>query len=141
DTSNSAGPIKMMSQGPIEPIVLNNDNQGDEDANADGRTDALASIRERFEHNKRLADLIFSAQEDDSNDCRLDRGSGSEDSDFDKEKEKFVTTDAPKTEDVTLPGWGAWSGPGLPTITVPKIQVLKHTAGVDPKKRKDSQLR
>jgi U3 small nucleolar RNA-associated protein 14 len=59
---------------------------------------------------------------------------------FAAEKEGITQADAPKTEDLTLPGWGSWSGEGVPK-TEPKVRVIKRIEGVDVKKRKDASLK
>ena len=146
ENSNLDAPIKTITKPPIEPAIMDcelqreecdGDEQVEEDVNE--RQNTLNSMRARFERNKKLADLIFSARNDNDlgNDDRL---SDSNDSEFEREKDKLVAADAPKTEDVTLPGWGCWSGPGVSSVNAPTIKVLKHTPGIDPKKRKDSQL-
>lgn len=59
---------------------------------------------------------------------------------FAAEKEGIMQADAPKTEDLTLPGWGSWSGEGVPK-TEPKVRIIKKIDGVDTKKRKDANLK
>lgn len=38
-----------------------------------------------------------------------------------------------------MPGWGAWSGPGI--TTKPKVKVIVKAGGVDVEKRKDFNLK
>lgn len=56
------------------------------------------------------------------------------DEDFKTEKKEIIENQAPKIEDLTLPGWGEWAGEGVPTN--PK-KFLKVLPGVNPEKRKD----
>lgn len=56
--------------------------------------------------------------------------------DFAREKRAAVNADAPREEDTSLPGWGAWGGKGA--RHKPRNPALVHrTAGLDPEKRKD----
>jgi U3 small nucleolar RNA-associated protein 14 len=62
---------------------------------------------------------------------------------FQAEKDAIVNADAPKTVDLTLPGWGTWAGHGVAT---PKNQTKvllkrKENEGVAEKKRKDHGLK
>jgi U3 small nucleolar RNA-associated protein 14 len=147
ENSTPSGPIKVVAKSPITPELMKNEVQGDEaledtnekDSNTEEYQDPLATARERLERNKKLAELIFSAPRDNEANPQKN-SSDSEDSDFEKEKKDLIISDAPKTENVTLPGWGNWSGPGL-SVAAPKVQVLKHTPGIDPKQRKDFHLR
>lgn len=59
---------------------------------------------------------------------------------FAAEKEGTIQTDAPKTEDMTLPGWGSWSGEGV-LKTEPNVRVIKKIEGIDAKKRMDANLK
>lgn len=62
---------------------------------------------------------------------------------FQAEKDAIVNADAPKTVDLTLPGWGTWAGHG---VAPPKNQTKvllkpKDNEGVAEKKRKDAGLK
>ncbi|GAA5943759.1 hypothetical protein JCM3775_000944 [Rhodotorula graminis] len=59
--------------------------------------------------------------------------------DFAEEKRKEIERDAPREEDNTLPGWGAWAGKGAKKQKNARKFVTK-VAGVDAAKRKDAQL-
>ncbi|KAJ2821289.1 hypothetical protein IWW50_004698, partial [Coemansia erecta] len=57
---------------------------------------------------------------------------------FAQEKEAEAAADAPKDEDLTLPGWGSWGGARIQ----PKKNkiVRKAVAGIEPKSRLDAKL-
>ena len=57
---------------------------------------------------------------------------------FTKEKDAIIHADAPKVEDITLPGWGTWAGQGVPLTT---RRFFKETPGVDPATRADKKYR
>ncbi|KAJ2723401.1 hypothetical protein GGI07_002676 [Coemansia sp. Benny D115] len=60
------------------------------------------------------------------------------DAEFAAEKAQIMEEDAPKTEDLTLPGWGSWGGTGL---KAKKGKVVKKIpGGVEKNKRTDSKL-
>ncbi|GAA6028278.1 hypothetical protein JCM8097_006953 [Rhodosporidiobolus ruineniae] len=59
--------------------------------------------------------------------------------DFSEEKRKEIERDAPREEDNTLPGWGAWGGKGAKKQKNPRKFITK-IAGVDADKRKDAGL-
>lgn len=56
--------------------------------------------------------------------------------DFAELKRQEIEADAPKVEDTTLPGWGAWGGQGSKKQK-PKPHLLKTTPGIDPTQRAD----
>ncbi|KAJ1724375.1 hypothetical protein LPJ53_001331 [Coemansia erecta] len=59
---------------------------------------------------------------------------------FDEEKQAAMDEDAPKTEDLTLPGWGSWGGK---SIQPKKNKVVRKPAageGIEKNKRKDAKL-
>jgi U3 small nucleolar RNA-associated protein 14 len=58
---------------------------------------------------------------------------------FDDEKMAEIEEDGDKTEDLTLPGWGAWAGAGVKK-NKNKKKILKVTKGIDADKRKDAKL-
>ena len=63
--------------------------------------------------------------------------------DFAGEKEAIVESEAPKTIDVTLPGWGVWAGAGISaedSVTRNKKFVI-HKKGLDPRARLDKDLK
>ncbi|GAA6047448.1 hypothetical protein JCM3770_001310 [Rhodotorula araucariae] len=59
--------------------------------------------------------------------------------DFAEEKRREIERDAPREEDNTLPGWGAWAGKGAKKQKNARKFVTK-IAGVEASKRKDAQL-
>lgn len=62
--------------------------------------------------------------------------------DFAEEKEAVVDSEAPKTIDVTLPGWGVWSGAGISAEdSMPKKKFVIHKKGLDPRARLDKDLK
>lgn len=58
---------------------------------------------------------------------------------FEDEKMAEIEEDGDKTEDLTLPGWGAWAGAGVKK-NKNKKKILKVTKGIDADKRKDANL-
>ncbi|KZW00502.1 small-subunit processome [Exidia glandulosa HHB12029] len=56
--------------------------------------------------------------------------------DFAELKRQEIEADAPKVEDTTLPGWGAWGGRGAKKQK-PKPHLLKAIPGIDPTQRAD----
>ena len=63
-------------------------------------------------------------------------------SEFASEKKAVVDADAPKTEDVTLPGWGVWGGAGISeSKSKSKNRWVLHKKGLDPKARLDKDLK
>ena len=63
--------------------------------------------------------------------------------DFAGEKDAIVESEAPKTIDVTLPGWGVWGGAGISAEdSVPKNKkFVIHKKGLDPRARLDKDLK
>jgi len=57
--------------------------------------------------------------------------------DFEAEKRREVERDAPREEDNTLPGWGAWSGKGVKKQKNARKFITK-IAGIAPEQRKDA---
>ncbi|KAK4702289.1 U3 small nucleolar RNA-associated protein 14, partial [Phenoliferia sp. Uapishka_3] len=57
--------------------------------------------------------------------------------DFEAEKRREIERDAPKEEDNTLPGWGAWSGKGVKKARNAKKFITK-IPGIEPEQRKDA---
>lgn len=60
--------------------------------------------------------------------------------DFEKEKEAVIAEDAPREEDLTMPGWGAWTGKGVKRPRVER-KLVKKVPGIDASKRKDAKLK
>lgn len=61
--------------------------------------------------------------------------------DFEAMKAVEIAADAPKEEDLTLPGWGAWGGKGArKTSAAAKKKHVKHIPGIEQDKRKDAKL-
>jgi U3 small nucleolar RNA-associated protein 14 len=58
--------------------------------------------------------------------------------DFTAEKQAMITEDGPKEEDVSLPGWGTWTGQG---VKKPKTKLVKQIPGIDVSKRQDAKLK
>lgn len=62
--------------------------------------------------------------------------------DFAGEKDAIVDAEAPKTVDVTLPGWGVWAGAGISAEdSMPKNKFVIHKKGLDPRARLDKDLK
>jgi U3 small nucleolar RNA-associated protein 14 len=55
-------------------------------------------------------------------------------------KQAAIAEDAPKEEDLTLPGWGAWVGKGVKRRATEK-KLVKQVPGIDESKRKDAKLK
>ena len=49
-----------------------------------------------------------------------------------------MAAEAPRTEDLTLPGWGSWGGKAIPTR---KNKIVRNISGIDRKARKDANLK
>ena len=60
--------------------------------------------------------------------------------DFAAEKDDALAEDAPKEEDLTLPGWGSWTGHGVKRRAIQK-KLIRKVPGIDPSKRKDARLK
>ena len=60
--------------------------------------------------------------------------------DFATEKEAAVAEDAPKEEDLTLPGWGSWTGQGVKRRATEK-KIIKKVPGIEVSQRKDAKLK
>lgn len=59
--------------------------------------------------------------------------------DFVEMKRMEIERDAPKEEDLTLPGWGAWGGKGArKSQKQQKKKHIKHIAGIEASDRKDA---
>jgi len=59
---------------------------------------------------------------------------------FMAEKQAAIADDAPKEEDLTLPGWGSWTGEGVKPPSR-EFKVIKKIPGIDESKRKDAKLK
>ena len=60
--------------------------------------------------------------------------------DFAMEKEAAIAEDAPKEEDLTLPGWGSWTGQGVKRRATEK-KIIKKVPGIEASQRKDAKLK
>ena len=60
--------------------------------------------------------------------------------DFEAEKETAIAEDAPREEDLTLPGWGSWTGQGVKRRVTEK-KLVKRVPGIEASKRKDAKLK
>lgn len=60
---------------------------------------------------------------------------------FAAEKAATIQADAPKVEDMTLPGWGSWTGDGV-AASEPRVRILRTTPGViEAKRRRDANMK
>ncbi|KAI8379757.1 Utp14 protein-domain-containing protein [Radiomyces spectabilis] len=59
---------------------------------------------------------------------------------FEEEKRATIKQDDDKVEDMTLPGWGDWSGKGIKKRKRTRPELLKKTKGIKPEQRKDIKL-
>lgn len=59
---------------------------------------------------------------------------------FMAEKAAAIAEDAPKEEDLTLPGWGSWTGQGVKRRATEK-KLIKKIPGIEESKRKDAKLK
>jgi len=59
---------------------------------------------------------------------------------FAAEKATAIAEDAPKEEDLTMPGWGSWTGQGVKRRATEK-KLIKKIPGIDESKRKDANLK
>ena len=60
--------------------------------------------------------------------------------DFEMEKEAAIAEDAPKEEDLTLPGWGSWTGQGVKRRAT-ETKLIKKVPVIEASKRKDAKLK
>ena len=60
--------------------------------------------------------------------------------DFAMEKEAAIAEDAPKEEDLTLPGWGSWTGQGVKRRATEK-KIIKKVPGIEASQRRDAKLK
>jgi len=60
--------------------------------------------------------------------------------DFIAEMQAAIEEDAPKEENLTLPGWGAWTGQGVKRLAAEK-KLVKKIPGLEESKRKDAKLK
>ncbi|AFN84060.1 hypothetical protein EROM_110780 [Encephalitozoon romaleae SJ-2008] len=56
---------------------------------------------------------------------------------FAKEKEEIMNEEAPRVEEVVLPGWGEWAGPGLEVIKTKNNTIRNIVEGIKYSNRKD----
>lgn len=70
---------------------------------------------------------------------RLAFGDNADDNEreFMREKEEIVNSEAPRTEEVVLPGWGDWAGPGLELVKTRENTTVYQVDGVKYFNRKD----
>ncbi|KAI9500594.1 Utp14 protein-domain-containing protein [Coemansia spiralis] len=59
---------------------------------------------------------------------------------FAAEKEAIMDEEAPKDQDLTLPGWGSWGGIGLQPKKSKIVQKTPEGSGVEKSKRKDAKM-
>ncbi|KAJ1964361.1 hypothetical protein GGI12_001474 [Dipsacomyces acuminosporus] len=59
---------------------------------------------------------------------------------FEEEKEAAMNEDAPKDEDLTLPGWGSWGGTGIQPKKSVVVRKARKDSGVEKSKRLDAKL-
>ena len=59
---------------------------------------------------------------------------------FVAEKTATIAEDAPKEEDLTLPGWGSWTGKGVKRRALEK-KLIRKIPGIEESKRKDAKLK
>ncbi|RIA97330.1 small-subunit processome [Glomus cerebriforme] len=60
---------------------------------------------------------------------------------FEAEKQAIIEDDEPKEQDLTLPGWGSWSGKGVKKPKKKKLVLAKPLpGGIEASKRKDAKL-
>jgi U3 small nucleolar RNA-associated protein 14 len=59
---------------------------------------------------------------------------------FAAEKAEAIAEDAPKEEDLTLPGWGSWTGQGVKRRATEK-KLIKKIPGIEESRRKDAKLK
>ncbi|KAK9375231.1 small-subunit processome [Lipomyces chichibuensis] len=57
---------------------------------------------------------------------------------FNEEKQRTVEDEGDKEVDVTLPGWGSWTGKG---VRKPQKKFIQKIEGINPKNRQDAKLK
>ncbi|KAI3662149.1 hypothetical protein MP638_002135 [Amoeboaphelidium occidentale] len=119
--------VKIEKTAQLAPLKVQEDNsEVDEDETVVIVPSKASSIK--FGKQKELIKQVF------ANDDLVEE-------EFEQEKLMETNEDAPKSKDVTLPGWGAWGGSGVNPKKQKKIILPpKKNEGLDPKKRKDYKL-
>ena len=121
DTSDARVNIDLTADKINEMLNPANENEEDEEA----PTMAYGRGRIAFKQTE-LIDRAFAAD-------------GFE-QEFAAEKEAAIAEDAPKEEDLTLPGWGTWTGQGVKKRAMEK-RLIKKIPGIEQSKRKDAKLK
>lgn len=105
--------------------------KGDSDSDFDNDDDSDDEVDQKMVHKDKVS---FSQRE------LVARAFANDDvvAEFEDEKMAEIEEDGDKTEDLTLPGWGAWAGVGVKKNK--KKKILKVTKGIDADKRKDAKL-
>jgi U3 small nucleolar RNA-associated protein 14 len=105
--------------------------KGDSDSDFDNDDDSDNEVDQKMVHKDKVS---FSQRE------LVARAFANDDvvAEFEDEKMAEIEEDGDKTEDLTLPGWGAWAGVGVKKNK--KKKIFKVTKGIDADKRKDAKL-
>lgn len=123
----SSTTTKQQPQKKKQQVIV--DYVSDEDSDEE-------ALGQKMVHTKSLADL---SQRDllqmaFANDDLVER-------EFEEEKQGIIDRDAPKDQDVTLPGWGSWGGKDVQ----PRKRVIKKAQpgidGIEETKRQDAKLK
>lgn len=64
-------------------------------------------------------------------------GAGENEREFVREKQEVVNKEAPRIDEVVLPGWGVWGGPGLEVVRTRANTIRNVVEGVRHSNRKD----
>ncbi|KAK9448205.1 small-subunit processome [Limtongia smithiae] len=106
----------------------------DDSEQADETDDAQVTMTYQF--NKRNAKHAVTFQQRDL----VKRAFSGDDvvREFDEEKKRVIEDEGDKEIDVTLPGWGSWTGKGT---RKPQRRFIEKVSGINPKQRKDSKLK
>ena len=117
--------IKVEVSKPIAPTIVFSDVSDNEDTVVESTVNATVTAKPAidFESQTELIAKAFAIDDVVA--------------EFEAEKEEIVNQEAPKEEDITLPGWGSWGGKDLKS----KKKFLKNVPGIDISKRKDKNLK
>lgn len=104
---------------------------GDRDSNSDNDEDALPEsvARKQGPQAFKQRDLVARAFAGDNVVA-----------DFEELKQAQIEADAPREEDLTLPGWGSWGGKGVRKQKNAR-KIVKQIPGVDASKRQDAKYK
>ncbi|KAK9242197.1 small-subunit processome [Lipomyces tetrasporus] len=116
----------------VNQILQVRDVHDDGDAGADGFADSQVTMV--YKGGRRAKPAEFQQRE------LVKRAFAGDDvvREFEAEKKRTIEDEGDKEIDVTLPGWGSWTGKG---VRKPQKKFVQKIEGISPKTRKDSKLK